>query len=98
MGAARLQRTERDEAAARGVKHRHRIDPYVAFARAACFCIETRVIHEPAVMQHRAFWKTGGAGRVLDLRDVVGPDVRQRDRCGFFVACIRQVVERGDLT
>ena len=61
------------------MEHWHEVERGLACARAIAAVAEAGVVGDAAVVQHRAFGKTRGAGRVLDLHRIGWLHVRQLD-------------------
>ena len=72
-----LRGAQHSHAAAGRVEQRHRVHQHLAGLQADPLGVEAGVVGQPAMMQLGALGKTGGAGGVLDLRDVVGLHVGQ---------------------
>ena len=66
-----LRGAQHPHAAASRVEQRHRVHVHLARAQADPLGVEAGVVGQPAVMQFGALGEAGGAGGVLDLRDVI---------------------------
>ena len=86
--APRLKASKRDHPAARGVKHRHDVDPGGRLGCPTATRVEPGVVDQSAMAQDCPFGKTGGAGGILDHRRVAWIGIGQSNRAGAL--CVKR--------